>query len=725
MKEHSLSRRGFLQVASAGAATLAAAKTLSFGAFKEQAYAAEESTSITNCACCSFGCALRIHSKNGRLVGVEGVSGDPTSGGRPCARGYGWTDIAYTTEGRVLTPQKRNEDGTYSSIPWDQAFTEIAERLHKVVDTYGPESVACVSGVGGTQSFYANRFINAVGSSNTYGVTGACKVSHDVGWILGAGAEPSTDLANADYIIFIGRSPADGVNPAQIATLSARHASGKTHYVFVDPRLNSSSRLFDEWLPIRPATDLAFILALSHVVVKEDLYNHEFIEQYTTDFEEYVAALESYTPEWAEKITDIPAETITRIAREVATAEHGVLEHGFRGGLGVAYGNNVQTARAMAYFNALLGTYNVKGGLITKPGGVTVGGLDPQKFLAPTVVDNPYGHEEYPIPPAHTYLNNLVPVGAARGDLHAAFYYGTNPVLSHGNPVKVEESLRKLDLLVVVEIRWSETAAIADYVLPEATYLEQNRGLRAASTTVYELKQAIDKVHSETKTGEDIFRGLAQAYGVSEYFAFTQEDRIVAGLTSLGKTREELNEKELLTFPEKATDLSVGVFIKTANGKINFVSEQSEALGLGRVIKWIPPFIEPDDESFRIIAGNNPQQSHTYGFFSPTLRQITKDEKLEGVWINASRAAQLGISDGDTVEIYSDTVSRKTFAHVTEGINPHALFISSNYGSHQEKLGAAADNGIAFMDFTTGDLDPISSAPLTQENSVKIRKVVA
>lgn len=613
-----------------------------------------------------------------------------------------------------------------------EAFSRLGisknKRLRKVVDTYGLESVAYCGGVGSAgQGFYATRFMNAIGSSNTYGVTGACKVSHDVGWILGASAEPSTDLGNADYVIFIERSPADGVNPAQIATLSSRHAEGKAHYVSVGPRLNSSSNLVDEWLPIRPATALAFILALSHVVVKEDLYNHDFIEKYTTGFEEYVEALEPYTPEWSEKITDIPAATVTRIAREITEADHGVIEHGFRGGLGVSYGNNVQTVHAIAYFDALLGVYNVKGGLITKAGVISLGALDASKFPAPSVVDNPYGRNEYPIPPAHTYLNNLIPVGASRGDLHAAFYYASNPVLAHGNPEVVTESLKKLDLLVVIEIRWSDTAAIADYVLPDVTYLEHNRGLRSVGSNppvVYEIKQAIDKVNPDTKSAEEIFRGLAEAYGVGKYFTFTQEDRIQAGLAPLGYTHDDLNKAEILAFPEKSTDLSIGVCINTSSGKIEFASATCENAGVGRNISWVAPFVEPDDESFRLISGNNPNQSHTYGYLSPVLRQITKDEKLEGVWVNASKAAELGISEGDTVEIYSASVSRTTFAHLTEGINPHALFISSNYGTRGKNLGAAADSGIAFKDFTSGELDPLSSAPLTQENSVKIRKVM-
>lgn len=728
MSGRPVSRRGFLKIATAGGAAAAAGSLISFDEWKQEAYAEDETKVLTKCGCCAMGCALRVGVKNGRLSSVEGVPEDPVSGGHPCARGYAWTDVAYATEGRVTSPMKRNDDGSYSEISWDQAFQEIAQKLHEVVDAHGAKSVAYCAGCGATQGFYGQRFINAIGSSNTYGVTGACKVSHDTAWILTAGGEPSTDLANADYVIFIGRSPADGINTGQLNLLSKKHAAGETHYIVVDPRLNSTSPLVDEWLPIKPGTDLAFLLALSNVVVEEGLYDKDFVKKHTTGFDEYAKALKKYTPEWAEGVTEIPAKTITRIAREIATAKHGVIEHGFRGGLGVAYANNIQTTRVLALFDALLGTYNKKGGLITAPGGVALGTLDPKRFETPQVEDNPYGHDKYPIPPAHEYLTNVIPVGADKGDLHAAFYYGTNPVLSHGNPERVSAELQKLDLLVTIDLRWSETAAISDYVLPDTTYLEQNMGVRATGSnppTVYEMKQAIDTVNPNTKSAPDIFRGLADAYGVGKYFKFTDQDRKDAALAPLGKTSDDLDKAEILTFPKQSTDLSVGVVINTESGKIDFASDAYEKIGYGRVPGWIPPKVEPDDDSFRVIAGNNPNQSHTYNYLSPTLRQVTEDEVLDRVWINAAKAQELGIAEGDDVEIYSDKVSRTTKAHVTQGINPHALFISSNYGSHEQRLGAAADSGIAFMDFTSGELDPNSASALTQENSVKIRKVVA
>ena len=727
-EKRGISRRGFLKVAAAaGVVAGTISSPLAMNAWREKAFAEDAEQIVASCACCSNGCPLRATVKNGRLASVDAIPEDRTSGGRLCNKGQLWTQVAYATEGRVLHPSKRQADGSFKTISWDQALGEIADKLHKVVDTYGAKSVALCGGNGNVQSFYANRFINALGSPNTYSVTGACKVSHDTGWNMAVGAVPSTDLANADYVVLIGRSPANGIYPVQLDTISKARHEKSAYYVSVDPRYNNSIPALDEWVPIKPATDLAFLLGIANVLVTEDLYDHAFVEKYTTGLDEWVAELGKFTPEWAEEVSGVPASTTRRIARGLAAAEHGVVEHGFRGGLGVCYGNNVQTVRVIALVDALLGAYGT-GGITIGPAATTLGKLDPARFETPKPEGTIWGAERFPnIPNPSSYLTSSLIFGAESGDLKALFYVGTNPVLAHGNPAKTIERLGKLDLLVTVDIRWSETAGISDYVLPDVTYLEHNRGLKVSGKYVYEINQVIDQVNADTKSTEDIFRELADAYGVGKYFAFTREDRKAAELSAVGVTPADLEAGGFVKInpPAAASSTNELVVSKKNENKILFADEAFERVGLGRVAGWQAPFVEPKAGQFRLISGNQPNEAHTYTAVSPYLKQITEDFNLDRVWINASRAAELGIKEGDKIELVSDNATTPAVAHVTQGIHPDALFTGSHYGNRQEQLGSTAGYGVAYLDHAGTELDPISGSQLSQENAITVRKVVA
>ena len=641
MSRLTLSRRGFLKATGTLAGVVAAGELLSFDDWKTEAYAAEEAEEIiTRCTCCSNQCAIKGLVKDGRIVGIEGVPEDPTSTGTPCVRGYSWPGNAYATEGRVLHPARRKEDGSFENISWDTALTEIADKLKAIVAENGPESVAYASGVAASQGFYATRFFTALGTPNTYNVTGACKISLDTAWQNVVTQWPSLDWTKADYVVLIGRAPANGIGLGVLKNIAKRHGKGEVHIISVDPRLNNLSPFIDEWLPIKPGTDLAFILALSQVVVAEGLYNKAFVEEYTTGFDEYKEEIGQYTPEWAEKITDIPAETITRIAHELAAANHGAIEQAFRGGVGVAYDNSVQTVRALALFDALLGAYGVEGGLkFSSASTPLLGSLDPDKFPTPTPSEAPMaGHDEYPIAPA-SELCTVIPPYIEQGRFKAAFFYATNPVRgSWGTPAKVAEQLRKADLLVTIEIRWSETASISDYVLPDTTYVEADRGVFNVGTTVFKANKLIEPVNSDTLPAEEIFRQLADKCGLGTYFSFTQEDREAAALSTTGISAAELDEKGVVVLDAPATPKVDRQQIPTESGKIDFASQAFEDVGLGLTPGWKEPLVTPGDGEFRVIAANEPTQGHTYTTINPVLFQIAKSEHLDRVWINSTRA---------------------------------------------------------------------------------------
>ena len=220
-----------------------------------------------------------------------------------------------------------------------------------------------------------------------YAHSSSCNLSKESAYQLTIGATGySNDFANAKMVMFIGRSYGDGIRPSSVQSLADAAEHG-TRVVIVDPRLNNSGIFASDWVPINPGTDLALLMAMANVLIEEDLYDHDFVEQNTYGFEEFAEQAKEYTPEWAEKITDVPAETIQELARSMAKAAPAAsIESGWRSVIGCSYKNSFETARAITAINSLLGCWGAKGGaLITSS--PKAGAIEDARFKArlPTV----------------------------------------------------------------------------------------------------------------------------------------------------------------------------------------------------------------------------------------------------------------------------------------------------------------------------------------------------
>lgn len=730
MSRLDLSRRSFLKTSACSSALIAVGSSISMNQWKTKAYAEENvKVSSSTCNACSNKCGMHVYSKQGRLWKVKGDKKHPYSRGTLCARGHGFATNAYTNS-RLTSPMKRTADGNFEGISWEQAYKEIGDKVKDIIANHGPQALAMTQDPRPSGAFYAGRFIKAFGSANFYTHASACNLSRNTGWEHVLKKIPSPDFSAAECVMFIGRSYGDGIRPSSAYALANERERG-LHVIMVDPRYNSTAHMCQEWLAIRPGTDLALILALSHVLVYEALYDKDFVARYTTGFDEYKEALKDYTPSWAEIITTIPAKQIEACARKLAKhAPRSFIEQGWRGGMGCAYKNSTECGRAMALFNALLGCYGKKGGMIWTSG-VKLGALEDETLFKklPEPVAPQYGSKEYPLAPKSTGIAGIVPLGCERGDIKGAFYYNSNPVMGYGNGPQLGEKLRKAELLVVIDVQMSETACLADYVLPDTTYLERKEvpATVGGKQPIVDLRlQSIDKVHENTRPVDQIFTELAQACGIGEYFNFTLDDVIDAQLAPFDdKTCAEIKEKGIAAL-DKPFGYPEEPQIPTEDGLIHFADDLWLKAGLKRTVEWIEPKFMPDPQKkdeFRLIAGKQSIHSHTMTTNVPLLIQISKDYQMERVWINAQRAEKLGIKDGDLIEISSDLGSSQVNAHVTHRIHPDCIWTPSHYGVQSPYLTAGAGMGIGSMDHTPFDFEPASGACMSQENLVRVKKV--
>ncbi len=358
----SLNRRDFLKVTglAAGALTLAPRRTRAAAPTPRNPTAALPETKIpTICEMCTSRCGVYAVVQAGRVVRIEGHPAHPINLGRPCARGNAGVSSLYDPD-RLQGPMKRGADGKLQPISWDQAISEIGARLCKIRDTDGPHTVVWAE-YNNLNSSLTRRFAEAFGSPNHTGHASTCFANRNVGYSAVFGTLPTVDYKNVKYYLSPGRNLLGGIKVYEVAELAEARARG-ARIVVLDPRYSELAG-WGEWLAIKPAGDLAFLLALANVLISEGLYNKTWVEQHTNNFADVAAAVAQYTPEWQVQHTDIPADTVRRIAREMAAAAPAVaIDPGWHGGNGM-YWNGYEAARAGAIVNALLGNMGAKGGL--------------------------------------------------------------------------------------------------------------------------------------------------------------------------------------------------------------------------------------------------------------------------------------------------------------------------------------------------------------------------
>lgn len=687
----------------------------------------------STCNGCSNKCGLWADVLGDRLWRVEGNKDHPSSKGTLCARGHGFAQFVYAEE-RLTQPLKRTESGDFEPISWDDALGEIGQKVQEIIAKHGPQAIACIQDPRPSGSFFMARFTQALGSANFYTHGAACNLSKESGNLHTLGGSFNADVPNAKMILFIGRSYADGIKPSDIAKLADKAIEGGSKIVMIDPRYNASARFADEWLPIIPGTDLAFVLAMCNVLIAEDLYDKEFVDQYVLGFDEFKDQAASYTPEWASKICGIDADTIGRIAREMAAAAPAaVIEPSWRAAFGCAHKNSFETARAVAAFNALLGSYG-------KKGGATWGGaaapsaskLDPAKFLAvPKPEGKKLGMAEYPLAVPGMGTNLAVLKAALAGEMHAIFFYNSNAAKGYAQPKVWSEGLEKVDLVVAIDVQMTETPMQADYILPECTSFERMEvpeffGGGSGSVTLR--TRAIEKVHPETRPIDEIVAGLAKACGVGEYFDFTIDELVEAQLKDSGVTIAEIEKQGMAKLP--ATDAAPApaaaeLKFKTPSGKIEFMSETVEKAGLNGVISWIEPKTKPANGEFHFVGGKQSIHCHTMSVNIPSLMAVSRQYNLERLWVNASDAKNLGIEEGDTVEISSSEHTATVAVHVTERLRPGVVYTPTHYGGTSPYLTHAYGFGICMPDFVPFDMEPGTGATMSEEVAVTLRKVKA
>ncbi len=725
-KSYKVSRRTFLRGAAltAGALTLG---NLDFRTWAAASAAGPVRRIPTICNGCGNRCALFAYVKNRRIWKIEGNPEANGNQGFVCPRGHGYIHDLYSPN-RIRSPLKR-VGSRFEPISWEQAYTEIARKINLILLDHGPESIFWVN-YPQTNQAYALRLMHSLASPHYFTHGSTCYTARNAAWSFTAGKLPANDLANSRYIMILGRNPAGGIDLGEVRdTIRAREKGAKL--VVVDPRHSETAILADEWLPIRPGTDLALLLAMINVMVDEKLYDKSFVAENTVGFEQLEDEIVNYPPQWAEKICDIPAGTIIRITREIARLKPHVLIHrGYHGGFGAQYLNSFQTVRALAIANSLLGNINRSGGIYF-PQTANLGELQP----AHPPPEGPSGPKadgtgtpgRYPLGAYGDGISHAIPELALRGVLKCGFVYHHNPLRTNPNPKRVIAGYKKLELLVVIDPVLSETASIAHYVLPASFYLEADEAVdtkHSGKRAQVSIQQKVVEPLFDTRSGFQIILDLAKHLGVGRFFNFTLDEANSLRLKPLEVSLRQLKAKGIL--PVGARWQEGWHKLETSSGKVEIASQVLDGLGYPAIPRWEAPLVSPDardPHAFRLIHGKQAIHTHAMTANQPYLMAISNRYDMIRLWINTSRAEKIGLQDGDMVEIKSLVGEGRTRVRLTEGLHPSCVWLPSGYGVFSKHLATAYDRGLSYNDFLPTLFDPTVGHAMASEVIVQVRKV--
>jgi anaerobic selenocysteine-containing dehydrogenase len=553
-----ISRRTFLKVV--GASTTAATMyELRPGSSLLRALTDEETAALqapqdqwlpTVCGQCPAGCGIMVRVVDGRGVKIDGLPAHPSNRGKTCPKGQNGLQVLYDPD-RIQGPMKRVGErgaGDWQAVSWEEAIAEVASRLSGLRSAGQAHTAVFLTGrVQGQMEGVLRRFCQAYGSPNYVDhksiSMAATELAH--GYTTGHRQLFGYDWENTNYLLSFGVAFLEAYQPTvRNLRLSGYMRRGRPHrrarIVQVDTRLSVTAARADEWVPIIPATDGALALGMAYVIIGEGLYDHDFVINHTFGFEDWTddagmthqgfksLVLRDYAPAQVEAITGVPADTITRLARDFATTAPAVALANRSASM---QSNGLYNQMAVEALNALVGTFDQPGGLMIQrqapylPWPEVPLDADAEEGLAQPRIDHA-GTDRYPLA---TSVYQQLPESITKDDpypINALFLYYTNPLFSSPEVEPVREALEKVPFIVSFSPFLDDSSTYADLILPDHTYLERLQDVEMVPSTGYPvvgLRQPVVHPLYDTRDSGDVLIQVARELGGTVAQAFPWE----------------------------------------------------------------------------------------------------------------------------------------------------------------------------------------------------------
>lgn len=691
------------------------------------------------CFMCTVRCPIRVLVDNDDVTWIEGNPHVPGIEGALCAKGSAGLALLHDTE-RPQYPMIRTGDrgaGQWRQASWEEALDYVADRLKTIVAQHGPQSVLFGERTN-LNTHISKTFMKALGSPNHFTHDALCKGSVNTACRSLTGyTDPQIgiDYGNTKHIILYGRNIFESLEIKGINNLLKARAKG-AKITYIDPRFTVTASKADRYWQIRPGTDLALNYALIHVILNEELYDMAFAVRWIKDHRQELPALKefvkSYTPEWAEKETGIPANEIIELAREVSAVKPAVIFHfGYRG---AHHPNEIYLRRSILILNALMGSLEAPGGLFFKKGLKAVGRNDIAKYVEqefPKITVPRFdgsGGSRFPIADAsHGNAQMLAPaiLNEDPYPIKALICNRFEPLQSIADSNTTRRALAKLDLVVTIDVNFSEIAWMSDVILPESTYLERGDSVQPVSglkPQIYLRKPAVSPRY-DTKPGWWIIKELAKRLDLGRYFPYeTIEDIWNFQLAPVGVKLSDFDKKGFVTLAEEPIwwDREKGIKFKTPSGKFEITSALMENAGFPSLLPY-EPLPSPPEGQFRLLVGRMAAHTHISTQNNLYLNEVCPENEL---WINTAPAQRLGIKPGDLVEIKSAVGSARIKAKVTDFIHPEAVFMLHGFGKTVPAQSRIFRKGADDSALQENISDMVGGSPAYDHTLVQVRPLV-
>lgn len=674
---------------------------------------------ITVCPYCGVGCQLRLHLKGNEIVWVDSPQSAEPNRGNLCVKGRFGQDFVNHPD-RLKKPLIK-ENGDFREASWEEAVSLVASRLKDIKAKHGAQTIVGLNStkVTNEENFIFQKFMRTVVGNNN--VDHSARLCHAASAValskalgIGAPSGTMTDIGSSRAIVVIGSNTTETHPVVGLEVKKAVRQKGAT-LILIDSRRLKLAEFATIWLRPRHGTNIAVLNSLAQVILQEGLADEAFVKQRTDGFEEFRAILDRYRPEDTEQITGIPAGQVREAARLLGEAEAAC----FLWGMGITqFATGTDAAFAVTNLAMLTGNLGRPGtgvfplrGQNNVQGAGDMGGPTAlpgyQDFTDPVVrekFETRWG-EKLPQDKGLTIPDMFE--GALKGEIKAMYVMGENPMMSNPDIKTVNEALDKLDFLVVQDIFLTETAALADVVLPSVTYAEKEGTYTNTERRVQRLRRAVSPV-GEARADWEIIQVVAQKMGADwDYVSPAEIMEELADLTPsyhgirygrLDKVRNGIMWP-CPTRDHPGTALLYKEKFATKNGRALF-----------HPVEWRLPAEMPDDDyPLLLTTGRLLPHWHT-GTMSRRSKSLSHIAPRGEVEISPEDAANYGLQNGDEVTLESRRGSVRISVRVTGDSPPGTVFLPFHWNESPANV------------LTNPAMDPVSKTPEFKIAAVRLQK---